>query len=189
MQTPEASVSCPLDLALTGDILVLEHVRELVGLMNDTHRALKPDGVLYVMVPHGHFINAIADPTRVRFFHPQTFKYFYREMPGVRPFQPLSVATTPSSKARSLFRHATPLFAYDHPSLPHKLDNAQLLQSSELTIQPEDAEIEQAFVQKPFRAIQILSFYVSGKSRPRFRDPTSWLQYGTELSTLHRHTG
>lgn len=72
----------------------LEHVRELVGLMNDIHRVLKPDGVLHVMVPHGHFVNAIADPTHVRFFHPQTFKYFCREMPGVSPFRPLSVATT-----------------------------------------------------------------------------------------------
>ncbi|HEX7026731.1 MAG TPA: methyltransferase domain-containing protein [Gammaproteobacteria bacterium] len=69
----------------------LEHVHQLVGLMNEIHRVLKPDGVLHAIVPHHSHVNAIADPTHVRFFHPQTFKYFCREMPGVRPFRPLSV--------------------------------------------------------------------------------------------------
>lgn len=72
----------------------LEHVSELVGLMNDIHRVLKPDGVLHVIVPHHGCVNAIADPTHVRFFHPQTFKYFCRQMPGIMPFRPLSVAAT-----------------------------------------------------------------------------------------------
>lgn len=72
----------------------LEHVHNLVGLMNDIHRVLKPDGVLHIIVPHYNNVNAIADPTHVRFFHPQTFKYFCREMPGIRPFHPLSVVAS-----------------------------------------------------------------------------------------------
>lgn len=72
----------------------LEHIRNLVGLMNDIHRVLRPGGMLHVMVPHCHFVNAIADPTHTRFFHPQTFKYFCRPQPGVLPFRPLAIGAS-----------------------------------------------------------------------------------------------
>lgn len=72
----------------------LEHIRDLVGLMNEIHRVLRQGGVLHVIVPHCHFVNAIADPTHVRFFHPQTFKYFCGARPRVRPFRPLSIAAS-----------------------------------------------------------------------------------------------
>lgn len=83
----------------------LEHVRDLVGVMNEIHRVLKPDGVLHVMVPHWQCINAVADPTHVRFFHAQTFKYFCSEQPGVRPYRPLSIAAT----AADLFADLQPV--------------------------------------------------------------------------------
>lgn len=70
----------------------LEHVRNLLGLMNEIHRVLRPDGVLHVMVPNASFVNALADPTHVRFFHLQTFKFFCRPYPGLRPFRPLAAA-------------------------------------------------------------------------------------------------
>lgn len=76
---------------------VLEHVHALVPLMNEIHRVLKPDGVLHVMVPHWQFINAVADPTHVRLFCAQTFKYFCRPGPGIRVFRPLAVSTTADS--------------------------------------------------------------------------------------------
>ncbi len=76
---------------------VLEHVHALVPLMNEIHRVLKPDGVLHVMVPHWQFINAVADPTHVRPFCAQTFKYFCRPGPGIRVFRPLAVSTTSDS--------------------------------------------------------------------------------------------
>lgn len=72
----------------------LEHVRGLIELMNEIHRVLKPDGVLHVIVPHCDFVNAIADPTHVRFFHAQTFKFFCRPYPGARLFRPLAIAST-----------------------------------------------------------------------------------------------
>lgn len=72
----------------------LEHVRELLGLMNEIHRVLKPSGVLHVMVPNCSFVNAVADPTHVRFFNQHTFKFFCRPYPGLRVFRPLSVTST-----------------------------------------------------------------------------------------------
>lgn len=74
-------------------VQVLEHVRDLIGLMNEIHRVLKPDGVLHVMVPYWKSVNAVADPTHVRFFNPQTFKFFCRPYPQSRCFRPLMIAT------------------------------------------------------------------------------------------------
>jgi len=71
----------------------LEHVRDLLALMNDIHRVLRPGGVLHVMVPNCQFVNAFADPTHVRFFNQQTFKFFCRPYPGLKPFRPLAIAT------------------------------------------------------------------------------------------------
>jgi SAM-dependent methyltransferase len=74
----------------------LEHVRNLLYVMNEIHRVLKPDGVLHVMVPHWQCVNAVADPTHLRMFHRQTFKFFCRPYPNLRAFRPMSVAETPA---------------------------------------------------------------------------------------------
>ncbi|MEN3364703.1 MAG: hypothetical protein V7606_1977 [Burkholderiales bacterium] len=70
----------------------LEHVHELLPLLNELHRVLRPEGVLHVMVPHHASVNAWADPTHVRYFHAQTFKFLCRPYPGLRPFFPLIVS-------------------------------------------------------------------------------------------------
>lgn len=72
----------------------LEHIHDLVGLMNEIHRVLKPDGVLHAMVPHARHVNAAADPTHVRYFNRQTFKYFCQHKPNVRPWKPVCVSDT-----------------------------------------------------------------------------------------------
>ncbi len=73
---------------------VLEHIRDLISLMNDLHRVLRPGGVLHVLTPNWRNVIAVADPTHVRYFSAATFKYFCLPRPGVCPFWPLSVATS-----------------------------------------------------------------------------------------------
>lgn len=72
----------------------LEHVDDLLSVMNEIHRVLKADGVLHVMVPRAAHVNALADPTHRRLFHRQTFKFFCRPYPGQRLFRPLAIAET-----------------------------------------------------------------------------------------------
>jgi SAM-dependent methyltransferase len=55
---------------------VLEHVLDVVALMNELHRVLADDGVLHVLSPHWQAIGAVADPTHVKYLDVQTFKWF-----------------------------------------------------------------------------------------------------------------
>ena len=57
---------------------VMEHLerRFMVPVMNEMHRILRPGGMAEVEVPIFPFWTAIADPTHVSFFVPQTFSYF-----------------------------------------------------------------------------------------------------------------
>jgi SAM-dependent methyltransferase len=55
---------------------VLEHVIDLVPVMNELHRILADDGVLHVLSPHWRSISAVADPTHVKYLDVQTFKWF-----------------------------------------------------------------------------------------------------------------
>lgn len=71
---------------------ILEHVVNLVPLMNEIHRVLRPDGVLHAMVPYWQHEVAVADPTHVRFFVAQSFKAFCRRTRLVSPYVPLSVS-------------------------------------------------------------------------------------------------
>lgn len=76
---------------------VLEHIVALIPLMTEIHRVLKPTGVLHVMVPNWQFVNAVADPTHVRFFAAQTFKVFCTPTYAPCVFAPVAVATQPDS--------------------------------------------------------------------------------------------
>jgi SAM-dependent methyltransferase len=75
-------------------IHVLEHVHELIALMNEVHRVLKPSGVLHVLAPYWQHPNAVADPTHVCLFSIATFKYFCLPHPGIKPFLPLTISET-----------------------------------------------------------------------------------------------
>jgi len=55
---------------------VLEHVRQLDGLMDELHRVLTPDGVIQVIVPHWANPLGHSDPTHVRLFGLYSFGYF-----------------------------------------------------------------------------------------------------------------
>lgn len=70
-------------------IHVLEHIHNLLGLMRELHRILRPSGVLHVLTPSWHHVNAVADPTHVRLMDIQTLRYFTQRRPGVSPWRPL----------------------------------------------------------------------------------------------------
>ncbi len=55
---------------------VLEHVYNFLPLMAEIHRVLKPRGTLVVKVPEFPCRAAVADPTHVRYFVPETFFHF-----------------------------------------------------------------------------------------------------------------
>lgn len=75
-------------------IHVLEHVRDLLALMADLHRVLRPSGVLHVLTPDWRHVNAVADPTHCRLMDVQTFKYFCLPRPGIVPWRPLMVTAS-----------------------------------------------------------------------------------------------
>lgn len=70
-------------------IHVLEHIIDLVPVMDELHRVLAPDGVLHVLAPHWRSINAVADPTHVKYLDVQTFKWFCTPRPGAALWYPL----------------------------------------------------------------------------------------------------
>lgn len=57
---------------------VLEHINNLIPLMNECHRVLKPMGLMHIAVPKFPHLDSVKDPTHVRFFTVETFNYFSR---------------------------------------------------------------------------------------------------------------
>jgi SAM-dependent methyltransferase len=96
---------------------VLEHIHRLISVMNEIHRVLKPDGMLHVLVPCSECVNSVADPTHVRFFNRQTFKFFCESHPGLLPFRPLSV----SSDAWNVYADLSPLRPGEPPPTAEEL--------------------------------------------------------------------
>jgi SAM-dependent methyltransferase len=68
---------------------VLEHVLDLVGVMNELHRVLADDGVLHVLSPHWQSVAAVGDPTHVKYLDVQTFKWFCGPHGGAEVWYPL----------------------------------------------------------------------------------------------------
>ena len=68
---------------------VLEHVIDLVPVLNELHRILADDGVLHVLSPHWRSIGAVADPTHVKYLDVQTFKWFCGTHGGSAVWYPL----------------------------------------------------------------------------------------------------
>lgn len=55
---------------------VLEHLREVIPLMNDCYQVLKPGGIMEISVPLAGTDPFWQDPTHVRGFIRRTFDYF-----------------------------------------------------------------------------------------------------------------
>lgn len=67
---------------------ILEHIRDLIGVMNEIHRVLKPHGALHLITPCADCLNSVGDPTHVRFFNRKTIEFFCRSRKGLLPFRP-----------------------------------------------------------------------------------------------------
>lgn len=55
---------------------VFEHVNDPLVFMNQSHRILKPGGILRMRTPHWQNVNAFTDPTHKRFTTEQTWDYW-----------------------------------------------------------------------------------------------------------------
>jgi SAM-dependent methyltransferase len=74
---------------------VLEHVRDMVAVMAELHRVLRPSGLLHVLCPHWQHVNAAADPTHVRAIDVLTFRWFCQPARrDVRPWRPRAVGAS-----------------------------------------------------------------------------------------------
>lgn len=97
---------------------VLEHFVDVMPVFQELWRVVAPYGVLHVMSPDWRHVNAVADPTHVRFFDVQTFKYFCRPRPGVALWHPLHV----SADGASVFADLVPVKGPVGPAPPEALD-------------------------------------------------------------------
>jgi len=55
---------------------VLEHLNDLIAVMEELDRILKPGGILKINVPYAKSDGAFKDPTHKHFFTERTFQYF-----------------------------------------------------------------------------------------------------------------
>jgi len=60
---------------------VLEHLRNIVGVMEEIHRICKPGAVIKIYVPYAKSDGAFKDPTHKNFFLEKTFQYFEPDYP------------------------------------------------------------------------------------------------------------
>lgn len=62
--------------ASVGAFDVLEHVDDLVHVVEEVHRVLRPGGVLFITTPHFSSANAYTDPTHRRALGVRSFDFF-----------------------------------------------------------------------------------------------------------------
>lgn len=55
---------------------VLEHVEDVVSVLEEIHRILKPSGVLEIYLPYGKSDGALQDPTHKHLFTEKSMDYF-----------------------------------------------------------------------------------------------------------------
>ena len=57
----------------------LEHVEDVIAVMDETHRVLVPGGRVVIQVPYFRCVDAYNDPTHTHFFASQTLDYFIKD--------------------------------------------------------------------------------------------------------------
>lgn len=55
---------------------LLEHITNILPLMQELYRIAKPDCVFFIRVPYGATRSAFDDPTHIRYLYPTSFMYF-----------------------------------------------------------------------------------------------------------------
>jgi ubiquinone/menaquinone biosynthesis C-methylase UbiE len=82
---PGVNVACNIESPLPlqnecADLVymshVIEHVSNLVGLMEEVYRVCKPGAAVEIVVPYYTSRGAFRDPTHVRYITEDTFQYF-----------------------------------------------------------------------------------------------------------------
>ncbi|MFA6279089.1 MAG: class I SAM-dependent methyltransferase [Candidatus Paceibacterota bacterium] len=76
-KTPWPFADNSFDLVLLNH--ALEHATNVVDVMNEIHRVLKPSGRVVIQVPHFRSIDAYSDPTHLHFFTARTLDYFTKD--------------------------------------------------------------------------------------------------------------
>ena len=65
---------------------ILEHIFNIISLMNECYRVLKEGGKMHIQVPQG--MGMVGDPSHVRLFSPISFRYYcnylYGETYGIK---------------------------------------------------------------------------------------------------------
>lgn len=73
-QTPWPFENNSFDLVFLNH--VLEHVGDVVAVMEEIHRVLQPGGRVVIQVPYFRCVDAYNDPTHTHFFASKTLDYF-----------------------------------------------------------------------------------------------------------------
>lgn len=113
----ELSGSLPFRTGTVDRIYVvhlLEHLHDFLPLVDECHRVLAPSGLLHVLGPWWRHVNAVADPTHVRYLDVQTIKGICARPGEPRRWRPLHA----SCDGATVFADLTPA---DEPPGPDEL--------------------------------------------------------------------
>tara|TARA_Y100000034_G_scaffold72127_1_gene86983 strand:+ start:4876 stop:5346 length:471 start_codon:yes stop_codon:yes gene_type:complete len=62
--------------------MILEHINDIIFVMNELWRIMKPGAILNIVVPHESSAMAWGDPTHKRVFNEESFGYFCSKWHG-----------------------------------------------------------------------------------------------------------
>jgi SAM-dependent methyltransferase len=82
--TPYPLPSDGFDLVIAEH--VLEHLRDVIKVMEEIHRVTRPGGIVYIEVPHYSSPDFFTDPTHLHAFSTRSFDYFVPAAGGVYMF-------------------------------------------------------------------------------------------------------
>jgi SAM-dependent methyltransferase len=96
---------------------IVEHIPDMLALLDECHRVLCPGGLLHVLFPDRRHVNAYADPTHVRYLDVQTIKHVCVPRPRVRCWWPRHV----TSDGSTVFADLAPVPPGGRPAGPDRL--------------------------------------------------------------------